>query len=127
MSGAASCTSRHVAKKQEDQEGSKRPKKTRAAPRCIPRAPLWRHGIGGLPLAAQTLRLLKAASPGPMKALATAFRGEDAAHTHATGLSTHDIHSTGFGFPIPAAVVAVIAFGHVVTALFVYGLHLCGG
>ena len=63
----------------------------------------------------------------PMKALATAFRGEDAAHTHATGLSTHDIHSTGFGFPIPPAVVAVIAFGHVVTALFVYGLHLCGG
>ena len=75
----------------------------------------------------RTLRLLKAASPGPMKPLATAFRGEDAAHTHATGLSTHDIHSTGFGFPIPPAVVAVIAFGHVVTALFVYGLHLCGG
>ena len=61
-----------------------------------------------------------------MKALATAFRGEDAAHTHATGLSTHDIHSTGFRSPIPA-VVAVIAFGHVVTALFAYGLHLCGG
>ena len=75
----------------------------------------------------RTLRLLKAASPGPMKALATVIRGEDAAHTHATGLSTHDIHSTGFGFPIPAAVVAVIAFGHAVTALFVYGLHLCGG
>ena len=73
------------------------------------------------------LRLLKAASPGPMKALATEFRGEDAAHTLSTGLSTHDIHSTGFRFPIPAAVVAVIAFGHVVTALFVYGLHLCGG
>ena len=62
-----------------------------------------------------------------MKALSTAFRGEDAARTHATGLSTHAIHSTGFRFPIPAAVVAVIAFGHVVTALFVYGLHLCGG
>ena len=70
---------------------------------------------------------MKAASPGPMKALATAFRGGEvhahAAHTH----TTHDIHSTGFRFPIPAAVVAVIAFGHVVTALFVYGLHLCGG
>ena len=72
-------------------------------------------------------RLLKAASPGPMKALAAAFRGGEvhahAAHTHAM----HDVHSTGFRFPIPAAVVAVIAFGHVMTALFVYGLHLCGG
>ena len=83
--------------------------------------------IGGLPLAAQTLRLLKAASPGPMKALAAAFRGGEV-HAHATHThATHDIHSTGFRFPIPAAVVAVIAFGHVVTALFVYGLHLCGG
>ena len=91
----------------------------------MPRAPLWT--ADGLPLAAQDSSALKATSPGPMKALATVIRGEDAAHTHATGLSTHDIHSTGFGFPIPPAVVAVIAFGHVVTALFVYGLHLCGG
>ena len=91
----------------------------------MPRAPLWT--ADGLPLAAQDSSALKATSPGPMKALATVIRGEDAAHTHATGLSTHDIHSTGFRSPIPAAVVAVIAFGHVVTALFVYGLHLCGG
>ena len=63
-----------------------------------------------------------------MKTLATAFRdGEVHAHaarTHATGLFTHDVHSIGFRYPIPAAVVAAIAFGHVVTALFVYGLHL---
>lgn len=69
-------------------------------------------------------------APGPMKTLATAFRdGEVHAHaarTHATGLFTHDVHSIGFRDPIPApaAVVAAIAFGHVVTALFVYGLHL---
>lgn len=66
-----------------------------------------------------------------MKALAAAFReGEahaHAAHTHATGLFTRDIHSTGFRYPSPAAIVAAIAIGHVMTALFVYGLHLCGG
>ena len=79
-------------------------------------------------------RLLSASclphAPGPMKTLATAFHdGEVHAHaarTHATGLFTHDVHSIGFRDPIPApaAVVAAIAFGHVVTALFVYGLHL---
>ena len=88
---------------------------------------LWRYDHWWLAARRSDSRLLKATSPGPMKGLATAFRGGEvhahAAHTHAT----HDIQSTGFPFPIPAAVVAVIAFGHVVTALFVYGLHLCGG
>ena len=63
-----------------------------------------------------------------MKALVAAFpRGE--AHVHpiaAMGsIFTHE-YSVDFGHQIPAAAVAAITFGHVLTALLVYGVRLCG-
>ena len=61
-----------------------------------------------------------------MKALVSgeAFVNPSAAHAHDSSISTHDNHSTDFGHQIPAAAVAAITFGHVMTALLIFGLQL---